>query len=187
MNPALFQNEGEPALPTFTDSVTIELHDPMNPEIAVESYKGILPTNGQMESYFSPATNGNSYYLVVKHRNTVETWSALPVTISTVSNYDFSTSASQAYGDNQVLMDAGNWAIFTGDIYQDENVDLLDLSYIEFDTNNFAFGYFATDINGDGNVDLLDLPLVEENISNFVFSNHPFKIEPSTNFTSPNQ
>ncbi len=65
------------------------------------------------------------------------------------------------------------WAFYTGDINQDENVDLLDLGEMEFDIANFAFGYFPTDLNGDGNVDLLDNPMAEENINNFVFSDHP--------------
>lgn len=52
-------------------------------------------------------------------------------------------------------------------------MDLLDLSQIETDINNFSFGYYPTDINGDGNVDILDAPIVENNISNFIFSAHP--------------
>jgi len=63
--------------------------------------------------------------------------------------------------------------LYSGDLNQDENIDLLDLGDIETDINNFQFGYFATDINGDGNVDLLDGPIVENNINGFIFSSHP--------------
>jgi hypothetical protein len=110
---------------------------------------------------------------VIKHRNAIETWSANPITISGITNYDFTTSASQAYGSNQTEVESGIWAFYSGDINQDENIDLLDLGDIETDINNFQFGYFATDINGDGNVDLLDGPIVENNINSFVFSSHP--------------
>ena len=113
------------------------------------------------------------------HRNAVQTWSANPVAIgSTLASYDFTTAASQAFGDNQIdISPAQNgsvWALYSGDIVVDENVDLLDLGALENDISNFAFGYLSTDINGDGNVDLLDSPTVEGNISNFIFSYHPF-------------
>jgi hypothetical protein len=114
------------------------------------------------------------YYIVIKHRNGIETWSKNPVTLmgSTVL-YDFTTSISKAYGNNMTLLSNGKAAIYNGDINQDENIDLLDFSIVETDINNFQSGYFATDINGDGNVDLLDIAPVEDNINQFVFSNHP--------------
>ena len=88
-------------------------------------------------------------------------------------SYNFSTAATQAYGDNQHEVSTGVWAFYTGDIVIDENVDLLDLGFLETDISNFAYGYATTDLNGDGNVDLLDSPILEDNISNFVFSAHP--------------
>ncbi|HOZ52763.1 MAG TPA: hypothetical protein PLU17_12945, partial [Chitinophagaceae bacterium] len=91
----------------------------------------------------------------------------------TTTSYDFSSSASQAYGSNQAEIATGVWALFSGDLVVDENMDLLDLGLVEADISAFSFGYLATDINGDGNVDLLDSPVLETNISNFVFSAHP--------------
>jgi hypothetical protein len=88
-------------------------------------------------------------------------------------SYNFSTAASQAYGDNQVEVSTGVWALFSGDIVIDENIDLLDLGFLETDISIFAYGYISTDVNGDGNVDLLDSPTLEANISNFIFSYHP--------------
>ena len=87
--------------------------------------------------------------------------------------YDFSSAASQAYGDNQVEVAQGLWALYSGDINLDENIDLGDFTMLENDINSFQFGYFATDINGDGNVDLGDVPIVETNINSFIFSDHP--------------
>lgn len=52
-------------------------------------------------------------------------------------------------------------------------MDLLDMSLLETEINNFGFGYLAPDINGDGNVDLLDSPIVETNINGFIYSIHP--------------
>ena len=122
---------------------------------------------------FTSAASGNSYYIVVKHRNAVQTWSANPVLMSASTSYDFSNLAAKAYGNNEVLVASGIWALYSGDINSDENVDLLDASQLESDINNFEFGYQSTDLNGDGNVDLLDSPILELNINNFIFSNHP--------------
>jgi hypothetical protein len=93
--------------------------------------------------------------------------------MSAITNYDFSTAASKAYGNNQVLLEPGIWGFYSADINQDENIDLLDMSLLDIDNMNFEYGYLATDINGDGNVDLLDYPITDLNISNFVYSVHP--------------
>lgn len=48
-----------------------------------------------------------------------------------------------------------------GDFNHDSNVDLLDISVLENDINNFVFGEnIETDLNKDGNVDILDLDLM---------------------------
>jgi len=134
-----------------------------------------LKTNGTLTCSFPGSTTNSSYYIVIKHRNTIETWSSSPVMIVPNVTYDFSTMASKAYGNNQINI-SGNgsiWAFYNGDVNQDANIDLLDLNNIEYDINVFQFGYQASDVNGDGNVDLLDLPLIEDNINQFIFSIHP--------------
>ena len=72
-----------------------------------------------------------------------------------------------------IEVEPGVWAIYTGDINQDENIDLTDYTLYEFDASNFLFGYRPTDIDGDGTVDLLDSPILENNLFNFIFSSHP--------------
>jgi hypothetical protein len=88
-------------------------------------------------------------------------------------SYNFSTSPAQAFGSNQTQMSNGVWAIYSGDINVDQNIDLLDAPLLEADIVNFSFGYYPTDLNGDGNVDLLDNPVLEMNTENFVFATHP--------------
>ncbi len=171
MAPVLM-NEGIGASTTLVDSIVVELHSEISPATVVSSTTVLLNTNGTASCSY-PVAPGN-YYIVIKHRNTVQTWSAAPVAISAIpSVYNFSTAANKAYGNNMKEVEPAIWAFYTGDINQDENVDLLDLGEMEFDITNFAFGYFPTDLNGDGNVDLLDNPMAEENINNFVFSDHP--------------
>ncbi len=172
MIPTMTTQQYLPApLSNDVDDITVELHTDIPPYTMVASSLARLKTDGTAACLF-PLLNGN-YYIVIKHRNGLETWSANPVFISSNTNYDFTIAANHAYGNNQIEVEPGIWAFYSGDINQDENVDLLDLSIQEADISNFEFGYYATDINGDGNVDLLDLPLLEANINGFVFSTHP--------------
>jgi len=171
MTPVLL-NQGASANNTIVDSVTVELHSSLSPWAVIASTNVILNTNGTCTCNF-PVAAGD-YYIVVQHRNSVQTWSASPVTFGVSSTfYNFSVAASKAYGNNQVLVGPGVFALYSGDINQDENIDLIDLANLENDVSNFEFGYFATDINGDGNVDLLDVPILENNVNDFIFSNHP--------------
>ncbi len=171
MRPAL-SNQGQPSASAITDTITVELHPALSPNTVVAQTKALLHTNGNVDCQFLvPAGN---YYVVVKHRNHVETWSANPVAFTgAFAVNDFSYAANMAYGNNQVEIEPGLFAFYSGDINQDENADLLDLSILESDISAFQYGYEPTDLNGDGNVDLLDSPMLEANINAFVFSNHP--------------
>lgn len=172
MQPVL-TNQGRPASPGDCDSVDISLHQAVYPYTPVCSQRAPLDRNGLVYCLFTTLIPG-SYYLVVRHRNALETWSASPLAFGVVSvNYDFTIAATQAYGGNQVLVSAGKYAFFSGDLNRDENIDLLDLNLVEAGIVDFQSGYVSTDLNGDGNVDLLDLPVLDTNISNFIFSQHP--------------
>ncbi len=171
-------NQGISASIGDCDSITVELHEAVVPYNVVYSAQTILHQDGTATCSF-PSWN-SPYYIVVKHRNAIATWSATPVQQPLCPPvcggpvvHNFTLAATQAYGSNQVEVAPNVFAFYSGDINQDENTDLLDLADVENDIDNFSFGYFATDINGDGNVDLLDIPLVENNINNFIFSAHP--------------
>ena len=172
MTPTLM-NQGIGNSSMNVDTITVQLRNASAPYTVVASTKTILKTDGTtIASFASLVPNGN-YYIVVKHRNAIETWSANPINLPTISTYDFSTAANKAFGNNQRNIGNGQYAIYSGDINGDENIDLLDLGDVEADITAFNFGYFATDLNGDGNVDLLDGPIVENNINGFIFSSHP--------------
>lgn len=154
------------------DTIQIELHSATSPYGVVSSSTQVIKTDGTV-TYAGTATPGQSYYIVIKHRNALQTWSANPVLLTENTLYDFTTDAANAYNNNMTQVEPGVWAFYAGDLNQDENMDLLDLTLVESDIMTFQFGYFASDINGDGNVDLLDSPILEANINSFVFSNHP--------------
>jgi hypothetical protein len=171
MRPVLL-NQGNSSDSTTTDSIDVELHQSYFPYVMVLSRRSLFALDGSIILNL-PYILGN-YYIAIKHRNAIQTWSASPISFAASQiNYDFTTDANKAYGNNMKELEPGVWAFYSGDINQDENIDLIDLSLLEGDINSFAYGYLATDINGDGNVDLLDLTSLETNINNFIFSNHP--------------
>jgi hypothetical protein len=153
---------------TEVDTVQVNLHRDVPPYDLLFSETAILHTHGNLSCNFPATTSGNNYFISITHRNSVNTWSANPVLFSTLTTYDFSASSLQAYGENQVEVEPGVFALFTGDINQDGVVDGLDYNDWENDNNNFAGGYFSTDLNGDGIVDGLDFIYWEQNGNNFV-------------------
>jgi hypothetical protein len=93
---------------------------------------------------------------------------------TTPLNYDFSTSASQAYGDNMLEVEPGVFAMYQGDLATDDLVDLTDYNVWEAKYFDFAFGVEPTDLNGDGLVDLSDYNIWEANYFAFIFAAYPF-------------
>ncbi|MBK7763335.1 MAG: hypothetical protein IPI46_08165 [Bacteroidetes bacterium] len=168
-------NQGVSTNVSHADSIHVQLRSTTPPYNVVASTHTILTTTGNATCVFPPSVSGN-YYVVIKHRNAIETWSSNGVTVGAIpAVYDFSNAISKAYGDNMVLVSSLpiRYAFFSGDLNYDENIDVLDLSIIENDINNFLFGYEKSDLNGDGNVDILDNSLIEVNLNNFIYSNHP--------------
>lgn len=65
--------------PNNADSITVELHPVSNVYQASQIRRGVLSTTGHFSCTY-PNTVGNSwYYVVVKHRSSVETWSKNPI------------------------------------------------------------------------------------------------------------
>jgi len=88
MSPVLFNN-GLSGSSTACDSITVELHDSQNPSFVLFTQKTLLRTNGLSGIAVPPGLLGSSCYIVVKHRNALETWSKTPVTIASNRIFDF--------------------------------------------------------------------------------------------------
>ena len=167
-------NQGLSNPTTDCDSITVELRDVNSPHGALYTTTAMLQTNGTATCVFTAGVTPGNYYIAIKHRNALQTWSAAPVAIGATGSYNFTTAATQAYGTAaQVEVATGIWALYSGDVVVDENLDLIDIGSVETDASAFLFGYYATDLTGDGNVDLLDTPIVEINAGKFIFSQHP--------------
>ncbi len=164
-------NQGIGSSATDVDSITLELRNTSN--VLVASTSSILQTDGTAVCTFNSAPSG-SFYLVIKHRNTIETWSATPQTVgSTPLVYDFRTAANKAYGSNMKQVEAGVFALYSGDINQDGFIEGLDFSSLFNDSDNLVEGYQPTDLNGDGFVEGLDFPILFNNSDNLIESMHP--------------
>lgn len=145
------------------DTVIVELHNSASPYSLVDQTKIFLNSNGQGTGRFYNAQNGIPYYIVVKHRNAVETWSSSPQTFSgSVLTYDFTTGSDKAYGNNLKLI-GSKWCIFGGDVNQDGFVETADVNLVFNDNINGAVGYVSTDLNGDSLTEIEDLNIVFRN------------------------
>ena len=155
----------------IADTVKVYLRSTIAPYNQLDSTKGVLSSAGTGTFYFSNASDGINYYIVVKHRNGLETWSSSGNSFTAGAlTYNFSNNSSQAYGNNEKQVDASplRFAIYSGDVNQDGVVDATDAGAIDNAAFNFATGYVSTDITGDELVDASDAAIVDNNASNFV-------------------
>jgi hypothetical protein len=131
-----------------------------------------LMTNGTAAFVFPSRYSGNNY-VVIHHRNSIETWTANPLSLANMTSaYSFIDAAAKAYGSNQASF--GNvYAFYSGDVNQDGGIDTGDMSPADNDGANFVSGYVATDVNGDGTVDTGDMTIIDNNGMNFVSSVTP--------------
>ncbi|MDR3609700.1 MAG: hypothetical protein P4L27_04005 [Ignavibacteriaceae bacterium] len=150
------------------DTITVELHSASSPYALIESNKGILNSAGTGTFNFNNAINGTPYYIVVKHRNGLETWSATGNSFSASAlSYDMTSLQSQAYGNN-LIQKGSKWCIYSGDITHDGLIDLSDMVVVDNDNSSAVSGYSVSDLNGDGIVDLSDLVIIDNNNANAV-------------------
>lgn len=158
----------------ISDSITLQLAQPYFPFLIDYTFGAKLQTDGSLEVDIPCYVSGN-YFLVIKNRNHIETWSAFPLAFATDTiNYNFTTDASKATGDNQKLIEANVFGIYSGDVNQDGLVDGSDMSEVEYTNNYFFVGYLNMDVNGDGLVDGSDMSLIEFNNNAFINVVQPY-------------
>ncbi len=119
---------------------------------------------------------GNLYspcYIIVKHRNSIETWSASPVSFpGSSTSYDFTAASNSAYSNNLKAV-SGRYCIYSGDVNQDGIIDSSDMIPLDNSAAAFVTGYLPEDINGDGLIDSGDMIVVDNNATAFISSIRP--------------
>lgn len=151
------------------DTITVFLRSPLTPYNIVDLDEFKLNFNGFGIANFLYANGGLYYYIVVKHRNSIETWSngTEELMLGQPNTYNFTTFITQAYGNN-LRFKSGKWCFYGGDVNQDAFVDAADVVEVYNDVVGFTFGYHNTDVTGNNYVDTEDLILTYNNSRNFI-------------------
>ncbi len=148
------------------DTITVELRNTLTPFSKVYTGIAALSLGGNYSYSFPSSVYNNSYYLAVKHRNCLETWSSSPLLFnsSTVS-YDFTTAANKAYGSKLSVLPDGKYGLISGDINQSGTIDTTDHSSLHANLLLFTpANYSLYDLNGDLTIDEIDDCLIENNL-----------------------
>jgi len=160
----------------ISDKITIELHETVAPYGLAYTFNDVLLNiNGNVTINNLADSISGLYYVVVKTRNSMETWSNEPINIQGCGPIvcNFTSAASQAYGNNLKLMGGGVYAIYAGDANQDGLVDGGDMALIDNATIAVRIGYYPEDVNGDGLVDGSDMAIIDNNSVAVVFTKRP--------------
>jgi hypothetical protein len=186
----------------IADTLTVLLAEDVAPGYNyVYEVTGVkLDTLGNMSVPITSAFFTGNYYIVLKHRNHLETWSATTVNFSGTSpvSYDFTDAQNKAYGTPGNMKSKTSvapapivtvWTLYGGDIYepapgpvppagtpirpQDGNIEQVDLNPVYNKNVTFKFGYIFEDLTGDGYISQNDLNVVYNNNVKFVVLKSP--------------
>jgi hypothetical protein len=150
------------------DSVRVYLRENTSPYAIVDSATGVLDSITFTASViFNRAISGN-YYIELKHRNSLETWSksgGVNYTVAVNTNYDFTTAIDQAFGSNMILRN-GKYCIISGDVNQDGFINGND--FTDYSSQFNLTGYLNADLNGDGNINGDDFTIFSNNFGSTV-------------------
>lgn len=149
------------------DTVRIYLRSWSNVNIIIDSGKAVIDSNTFLCSYNYSWLSDGGYYIQVKHRNSLETWSQFVICNGSELIYDFTNDDQKAYGGNQKQIDFSpeKYGIYAGDVNQDGAIDASDLSIADNDSYSALSGYTVSDITGDRFVDASDVAIIDNNAS----------------------
>lgn len=158
----------------MVDTVRAYLRNTSSPYAIIDSSKGFIDSlTFKSALQFLNAPSG-TYYIQLRHRNSLETWSKNGVNYiqDSTLNYDFTFAAAQAFGNNMVLKGT-KYCLYSGDVTQDGSIDLSDVILINNNASSFVTGYVNTDANGNSIVDLTDVLIAYNNSLNFISKKTP--------------
>jgi hypothetical protein len=169
------------SLPNECDTLIMSLASDAPPYSKIYSDTSILHTDGSAAFSFPALAVGNSYYIVLNHRNSIETWSSVPVITGTDNNYDFTIDITSSFGNNLCDLGDGYFALYSGDIsdavygagMQDGVIESQDYLEMENAVSIILMGYVSQDITGDNVVESGDYLLMENNVSSLIFCIKP--------------
>lgn len=156
---------------TMVDWVFVELRDASDATLVVERKAALLLSNGNIIDenndgvLFNRAVDGQSYYIVVRHRNHLAVMSSVPVPLPNPNHFNFTTSATAAMGGNQLkALGSGVYALYAGDFNSDGVITVADFNYYSTQAATLN-DYNDADVNLDRNVTVADFNLYQPNAS----------------------
>jgi hypothetical protein len=158
---------------SIADHIKVELHNAGAYSTIVYTATDVPLSIAGNATVNVPAIYNGSYYITVRHRSSVETTTAAPVSFTgSAISQSFGLPAN-VYGGNLKAAGNGHYLIYGGDVNQDRVVDTGDFIPIDNDSYNYVVGYVVSDVNGDGQVDTSDFIIVDNNSYNFVNAKLP--------------
>jgi hypothetical protein len=162
MNQA-YDESGMPHWPAgVADHITVELHSSSGYALVHTIPDVPLSTTG-IATVSVPSGYNGSYYITVRHRNSLQTVSS---TVKSFAGSNISQSfgtPADVFGGNLVRMADLTYTIYSGDVNQDDIIDLGDASPVDNKSALASSGYISEDVNGDGLVDLSDAAIIDNN------------------------
>lgn len=165
--PQGFYNESVNRL-NMNDTFRVCLRNISSPYNIVDSSKALIDSVSLTGNFAFKNAPSGTYYISLKHRNSIETWSksgGITFTMNSLMNYDLTSAASQAYGNNLILKGT-KYCTYSGDTDQDGIIDASDISIIDNDVIRALSGYLNSDLNGDLITDAGDMSIADNNSLN---------------------
>lgn len=158
------------------DHITIELHNTTTYSTIVYTSANVPLTTSGSATTVIPSDYSGNYYITIRHRNSIETTSATPVSFAgSAISYAFNTQ-SKAYGNNMTFLYESDGVtlspplIYGGDVNQDGAVESEDINDIGNLAAAFSIGYLDEDVVCDGAVEAADINLAGNNAGGFVYA-----------------
>ena len=153
------------------DTVIVELHQNTSPYNIIAESKSVIDSLSFKSVLLFPLAPAGTYYIVVKHFNSISVWSKTNgevFNVTDTTNYNFTSANSQSYGSNQKLK-GGKYCLYSGDVDRDDYVDASDFSIID---NGSFFGqsgrFIPSDLNADEIIDADDMTIADNNRAKIV-------------------
>ena len=150
--------------PATTDQIDVWMVPADTNDLNIFTAGGTVSNTGNGDFLFQGPVTGGSYYIVLHHRNSLETWSSSPVLVNNDTiTYDFTTAVTKAYGSRLKAMGNNKFAVYSGDIDQDGDIDSTDQTQLENALQTFMTGYTVWDLTGDNFTETADFSMIENN------------------------
>lgn len=156
------------------DTIRLQVKSFYPPYDLIDEDTCYLDSNGIGNLYFTNVRQDSSYRFVIQHRNHLETWSNnYPEKFDVCKKiFNFTDNITKAFGNNMTAV-GDKFAIYSGDVNQDDAVDGSDLLLIDNDAAMFKTGYLDSDLNGDEIIDGADAIIADNNAAAFISTISP--------------